>query len=215
MFDVKQSIAEWRRQMLAAGIKAPVPLEELESHLRDEIERQTKSGQSEEEAFKSAVQNIGPAFMVQNEFEKVEKTEEERKWKEGQIWSGAILGSLQLIVIGAILFNSAMTFGQRISGLAAIITSILLVAVGRLSYRSFPVIRAPRMRTVFILIWGGVPGIIWCWIFSRFFLTAHEFPFGQWLTALLWCNCPPLGAFLGLIFGVETAARKKIAIAGS
>jgi hypothetical protein len=29
MFKLEQSIMEWRRQMLAAGIKAPVPLEEL------------------------------------------------------------------------------------------------------------------------------------------------------------------------------------------
>ena len=44
MFDLEQSIAEWRRQMLAAGIKTPVPLEELEIHLREEIEQQMKSG---------------------------------------------------------------------------------------------------------------------------------------------------------------------------
>ena len=37
--------------MLAAGIKTPVPLEELESHLREEIEQQTKLGLSEAEAF--------------------------------------------------------------------------------------------------------------------------------------------------------------------
>ena len=37
MFDLEQSIAEWRRQMLAAGIKTPVPLEELEIHLREDI----------------------------------------------------------------------------------------------------------------------------------------------------------------------------------
>ena len=39
-----KSIAEWREQMLAAGIKTPVPLEELEIHLREEIEQQMKSG---------------------------------------------------------------------------------------------------------------------------------------------------------------------------
>ena len=38
MFDLEQAIAEWRKQMLAAGIKAPVPLDELESHLREEVE---------------------------------------------------------------------------------------------------------------------------------------------------------------------------------
>jgi hypothetical protein len=216
MFDIEKSIDDWRRRMLAAGIKTPVPLEELESHLRDEIERQTKSGWSQEEAFKSAVQKIGPAHTVQNEFEKVEETEEERKWKEGQIWSGAILGFLQLISIGAVLFNSDMTLGQRLSGLAAIATSILLVAaVGRLSHRVFPVIRAQRTRTATIVILGNVPGIIWVGIFTRFFLLGHEFPFGQYLAALLWANCPPLGVFLGLLWEIQTAARKKVAMAGS
>ena len=40
MFNLEQSIADWRRQMLAAGIKMPVPLEELESHLREDIAQQ-------------------------------------------------------------------------------------------------------------------------------------------------------------------------------
>jgi len=39
MFELEKSIADWRRQMLAAGIKSPLPLEELEIHLREEIER--------------------------------------------------------------------------------------------------------------------------------------------------------------------------------
>jgi hypothetical protein len=112
MFNLEKSITDWRRQMLAAGIKTPVPLKELESHLRDEIERQMKSGRSEAEAFTTAVQKIGQGHTVQNEFEKVEETEGERKWKEGQIWSGAILGLLQLILIGSVLFNSDMTFRQ-------------------------------------------------------------------------------------------------------
>ena len=51
MFDLEQSIAEWRQQMLAAGIKTPVPLEELEIHLREEIERQMKSGLNEQTGF--------------------------------------------------------------------------------------------------------------------------------------------------------------------
>jgi cation transport ATPase len=216
MFNPDQAISEWRRQMLTAGIKTPAPLEELEIHLRDEIERQTKSGLSEAEAFKAAVQKIGPAQVVQNEFKKVEAREEERKWKEGQIWSGAILGLLQLIVIGAVLFNSEMTFGQRMCGLAAIATSILLVtAVGRLSHRIFPVIRARRTRLAIGFISGVVPMIIWSSIFAHFFLTGHEFPFGHWLAALLWAICPPSAVCLGLILGIETAARKKVAGTGS
>jgi hypothetical protein len=70
MFDLEKSIADWRGQMLAAGIKTPVPLEELESHLREEIERQTKSGLSEAEAFNSAVQKIGQVSLLKTEFKK-------------------------------------------------------------------------------------------------------------------------------------------------
>ena len=81
MFNLEQSITDWRRQMPAAGIKTPVPLEELEIHLRDEIERQTKSGRSETEAFQTAVQMIGLAHEVQNEFNKVEKQRQARDRK--------------------------------------------------------------------------------------------------------------------------------------
>ena len=215
MFDLEKSIADWRKQMLAAGLQTPVPLEELEIHLREEIERQKKFGRSETEAFETAVQNIGRAQAVQNEFGKVKAADEERRWKEGQIWSGAILGLLQLSLISAVLFNSEMNFGQRMSGLAAMATSFLLVAGGRLSHRVFPVIRVRRTRTAISLVLGCAPGIVWFLLFARFFLASHEFPFGEWLAAALWAGAPPLGLSLGLIWGIETAARKRFARAGS
>lgn len=68
MFNLEQSIAEWRRQMLAAGIKSPVPLEELESHLREAIEEQIQMGASEEKAFCIAVENIGQPTPLKLEF---------------------------------------------------------------------------------------------------------------------------------------------------
>jgi hypothetical protein len=52
MFDLEQSILEWRKQMLAAGIKTPVPLEELESHLREDIAQQMKSGTNPNKLFR-------------------------------------------------------------------------------------------------------------------------------------------------------------------
>ena len=70
MFDLERAIAEWRRQMLAAGIKTPVPLEELEIHLREEIEQQMKSGLGEQDAFNSTVQKIGEAGLLRTEFKK-------------------------------------------------------------------------------------------------------------------------------------------------
>jgi hypothetical protein len=74
MFDLEQSIAEWRAQMLAAGIKAPVPLEELENHLREEIERQMKSGLSQQKAFEISLLQIGRPEILGHEFKKSEGT---------------------------------------------------------------------------------------------------------------------------------------------
>jgi hypothetical protein len=74
MFDLEKSIADWRKQMLAAGIKTPVPLEELEIHLREEIERQMKTGLSEQEAFEISIQRIGQPKMLNNEFKKSKRT---------------------------------------------------------------------------------------------------------------------------------------------
>jgi hypothetical protein len=73
MFDLEQAISEWRKQMLNAGIQTPVPLEELEIHLREEIERQVQSGFSEANAFESATWKIGQAWVLKNEFKKVER----------------------------------------------------------------------------------------------------------------------------------------------
>lgn len=74
MLDLEQSITDWRKQMLAAGIKTPVPLEELEIHLREEIERQMKSGLNEQKAFEISVQQIGQSENIEIEFKKIEKT---------------------------------------------------------------------------------------------------------------------------------------------
>lgn len=73
MSNLDQAISEWRRQMLAAGIKNPVPLEELEIHLREEIERHTEAGLNESQAFQAAVEKIGQARLLQKEFKKVGK----------------------------------------------------------------------------------------------------------------------------------------------
>jgi uncharacterized protein YicC (UPF0701 family) len=70
MFDVEQSIADWRQQMLAVGIKTPVPLAELESHLREEVDQQMRGGVSAQVAFATGVQRIGQANTLKDEFEK-------------------------------------------------------------------------------------------------------------------------------------------------
>jgi hypothetical protein len=73
MFNLETAIADWRKQMLAAGIKTPVLLEELGIHLREGIERQVKSGLSEPIAFEVSVKQVGQPQSLRSEFKKVER----------------------------------------------------------------------------------------------------------------------------------------------
>jgi hypothetical protein len=74
MFNLEQAILEWRRQMLAADLESPAPLDELENHLREDIERQMKSGLSAQEALEAARERLGQAGAIKQEFAKVEVT---------------------------------------------------------------------------------------------------------------------------------------------
>ena len=56
--------------MLAAGIKTPVPLEELEVHLREDIMQRMKSGLDAPQAFDAAVRQIGTARALGTEYRK-------------------------------------------------------------------------------------------------------------------------------------------------
>ena len=68
MFDLEQSIMEWRQAMIRKGIGSPVPLEELESHLREDVEQQIQAGTSEQRAFETTVARIGRGEQLEIEF---------------------------------------------------------------------------------------------------------------------------------------------------
>ena len=68
MFDPEAAIAAWRRQMGKVPSEA---LDELEEHLRDAMEAQERAGLSREEAFQIAVEALGQAMPLKEEFAKV------------------------------------------------------------------------------------------------------------------------------------------------
>ncbi|HTB85623.1 MAG TPA: hypothetical protein VK742_18390 [Candidatus Sulfotelmatobacter sp.] len=70
MFDLEKSIVAWRKQMLAAGIQSPVPMEELEVHLREEISRAVEAGANPQAAFAIAAACIGSPDRLKIEFKK-------------------------------------------------------------------------------------------------------------------------------------------------
>jgi len=83
MFDVERAIAEWRQRMSADGVKTEEILNELESHLRDDIEEQTRAGMTPQRAFETAVERMGRGQALKREFEKMglTKTDLLRKLK--------------------------------------------------------------------------------------------------------------------------------------
>src|SRR5689334_10989039 len=71
MFNLEQAISQWRRQMRSAGVRNPDIMDELESHLREDLARRAQSGESEEQAFEGAVRAVGQANLLQHEFAKL------------------------------------------------------------------------------------------------------------------------------------------------
>jgi len=99
MFNLEQSISEWRGQMRSAGVKNPDIVDELESHLREDWARRVQSGESEEQAFERAVQGVGQASLLNHEFAKLVKWAWLRKLKG--IMAGAFVPSLSTFTPGA------------------------------------------------------------------------------------------------------------------
>lgn len=67
MFDLEQRIKAWRGEVEAA-LGSPSAALELESHLRDEIDRQMKSGCTPENALAYSLQSMGELPAIRREF---------------------------------------------------------------------------------------------------------------------------------------------------
>jgi hypothetical protein len=71
MFDLNQQIAQWRQSLGQSESLVRSDLDELESHLRDQIDQLSLSGLSSEEAFWVAQRRIGNTANLPGEFAKV------------------------------------------------------------------------------------------------------------------------------------------------
>lgn len=214
MFDLEQAIAGWRRQMLAAGIKSPVPQEELESHLREEIEWQMKAGQSEAEAFATAVRKIGPVQAVKMEFEKIRTTRKGLNWKLFEVLF-LVYATLFPLLVGSLGFVckngsfSEMTAGQQLSSLAAAVAFSLLAWGTQWCCGKFPTVRTYRIRDAIF-----IPVMLWLVIFAYVIMAHVDLAESQRAAVSLW-GFAPFGIVLGWIWGFATAARKMTATVGA
>jgi hypothetical protein len=143
MFNLEQSIADWRKQMLAAGIKTPVPLEELEIHLREEIERQTISGLSAQQAFGIAVKKIGHALELKREFKKVSASMEMQKIiKLAGVIFVAVALFCPLFMFLPFLLAHELSLMTKMLGLAVYAATVATSVLSwRYNHKLLPVIR--------------------------------------------------------------------------
>ena len=218
MFHLESSITEWRRQMLVAGIKAPVPLDELENHLREDIEQQMLAGLNLQQAFQAATQKIGASNRLHDEFKKVPAAEENSGWKWEHITFFSGLGLISLFTVSCILFRlgsfAGIAPGQQLSGLGAMALMIFSAVGGWRAHGLFPVIARKRIRDA-ICITGGVLLAAW-WAFFFFIKLPHtDYTLVQLDVAILWAMMPPIGILGGLVSGIETAAWKNRSLESS
>jgi hypothetical protein len=138
MFNLDQAITEWRRQMAAAGIKNAEALNELESHLRDDVEQHVRSGLSTQQAFEAATQRIGQASVLKNEFEKVGQAKLPLQRTLKSLLCAVFVG-LIVLACAYSYFAFEMALGVKLLGFAAV--ALLLFSVGGWRYvvRLFPI----------------------------------------------------------------------------
>ena len=166
MFNFEQAIVEWRRQMLAAGIQTPVPLEELEIHLREDIAQQTRSGLDVQKAFEAATRQIGQAPALRSEFEKNDVSIGARFVELTGIAWGVIAGAFSLWTLFFLFTSHEVNWVGRMLGLVAIASTGLSWRYG---YRVLPVIRHRHVRTLMGFA-GCIVSILWMGTFVKLIL---------------------------------------------
>jgi hypothetical protein len=107
MFDLEQAIINWRTHMLVAGIKIPVPLDELENHLLEDIGQQVQSGTSPQQAFENSVQQIGCADELKMEFNKTRDTKCIRRRKMLRMGVIGLSGTLIVNLFGMFVLGKS------------------------------------------------------------------------------------------------------------
>ena len=120
---LEERIGEWRQYFRRRQAIRPIEVEELEDHLRSQIEALREAGLDDDEAFLVAVKRLGDQDSVSREFA---HEYSERLWKQLVVSPGASASSLTqhrdtllavgLAIAAAVALKVPELFGLRISG---------------------------------------------------------------------------------------------------
>jgi hypothetical protein len=200
MFKLDQAIANWRRQMVAAGVKSPASLDELESHLREDVERQTRLGTPPETAFELAMARIGEPTALKAEFAKIRRTRS--AMEKVRIAVAALLGAVITFLSVAAYFLCYTTLGDRLVMAAAVVCILSVARYWPLAIPYLPMISAPRKRNAVALtcILAGV-GI--STLIAQVFMPHYIHPDENMTPTFVFWTIFPFTVGLGLGCGID------------
>jgi len=208
MFNLQQSIADWRQQMLAAGLQTPVPLEELEIHLREDVEQQMKSGINAQRAFGIAMGKIGQAPELKMEFKKVSTPMEmpEVIKLAGVIFVAVALFCPLFMFLPCLQAHELSLMARMLALAVYAITVAASVLSWRYNHRLLPVIRnQPLRRAVGIVCYGG--SLLWMRFGVFHFSPGGSYPRSLLLFPFIFGLEWTVMAILGSVgYGLEKAA---------
>lgn len=140
MFDLDNAIQNWRRSLRKDPAFEDGDIAELESHLRDEIERLKAKGLTEQESFQKASEKIGEPESLGQELYKTRTTKVDATppWKQSS-WMPSMLNNYFKVARRNLVQNKLYT-GINILGLSTGIICCLLIYLfvqNELNYDNF------------------------------------------------------------------------------
>jgi hypothetical protein len=176
MRELEKQIVEWRRQMAVGGVKTSAVLDELESHLREEIEARVSDGDSEREAFQSAAARIGSAGCLRSEFNKISAAVSLPVLISAAIW------------FGAVIFTMVFFFGRLVAGTMGLLifTHILTVTPGYMA----------------ALLAGGLAAYYVCCRWAGWLTPSSQQSLSRAVARFTWVSCvlSVIGWLLGMVW---------------
>jgi hypothetical protein len=174
---LEERIGEWRRYFRMRQAVRSVDVEELEDHLRNQVEALRKAGLDEDEAFLVAVKRLGDLDSISREFA---REYSERLWKQLVVSPGAGASSFAahrsaalavgLAIAAAVALKIPELFGLRMHGAGANESFYL---------RNISLLVLPFLA-VFFALRRGLRGSGWGWLALPFVaaaLIANLLPF--------------------------------------
>ncbi|MDB6122597.1 MAG: hypothetical protein JWQ71_1590 [Pedosphaera sp.] len=187
MFNFENAIAAWRKQMSAGGIKTSVVLDELETHLRDDVEQQLRSGINAQQTFESAAQHIGKAVTLKNEFSKVDHTGGQKREFSGNF--GVAFALIYLFASTFALMKIEMNLSERILGFSAGIMVVLSFCSLQFRGKFLPPVHNCQARKA-IQFACTLSALVWLPSYFYLILPRFDFTLDRLVAAILWAIVP-------------------------